>query len=142
MTKDNWLVVMALPLEAQDVFERAGIPVLYTGVGKVNAAMTLTRALAGYRQAGRSVPRVVNFGTAGSRRFATGTIVACTSFHQRDMDVSVLGFAPGNTPYEEIPAVLQFPTPFSLLPCAACGTGDSFETGEPAATFDVVDMEA
>ena len=109
MTEGEWLVVMALPLEAQDVFERAGIPVLYTGVGKVNAAMTLTRALAGYRQAGRSVPRVVNFGTAGSRRFATGTIVACTSFHQRDMDVSVLGFAPGNTPYEEIPAVLAIP---------------------------------
>jgi len=142
MTEDSWLVVMALPLEAQDVFERAGIPVLYTGVGKVNAAMTLTRTLAGFRQAGRSLPRVVNFGTAGSRRFATGTFVACTSFHQRDMDVSGLGFVPGTTPYEQIPAVLQFPTPFSQLPCAACGTGDSFETGEPAMTFDVVDMEA
>ncbi len=70
MTEEPWLVVMALPLEAQDVFERAGIPVLYTGVGKVNAAMTLTRALAGYRQAGRSLPHVVNFGSAGSRRFA------------------------------------------------------------------------
>ena len=38
----SWLVVMALPLEAQDVFEQAGIQVLYTGVGKVNAAMVLT----------------------------------------------------------------------------------------------------
>ena len=142
MTEDNWLVVMALPLEAQDVFERAGIPVLYTGVGKVNAAMTLARALAGYRQAGRSLPRVVNFGTAGSRRFAAGSIVACTSFHQRDMDVSGLGFERGITPYEEISAVLQFPARFSQLPCAACGTGDSFETGDPAETFDVVDMEA
>ncbi len=142
MTEENWLVVMALPLEAQDVFERAGIPVLYTGVGKVNAAMTLTRALAGYRHAGRSLPRVVNFGTAGSRRFAAENIIACTSFHQRDMDVSGLGFTPGTTPFEEIPAVLRFPTPFSQLPCATCGTGDSFETGDSAVTFDVVDMEA
>ena len=100
---------MALPLEAQDVFEQAGIPVLYTGVGKVNAAMTLTRALAGYRHAGQPLPRVVNFGSAGSRRLATGTVVACTAFHQRDMDVSGLGFAPGATPYEEIPAVIEIP---------------------------------
>jgi adenosylhomocysteine nucleosidase len=142
MTDGHWLVVMALPLEAQDVFERAGIPVLYTGVGKVNAAMTLTRALAGYRHAGAPLPGVVNFGSAGSRRFATGTVVACTAFHQRDMDVSGLGFERGTTPFEGIPAAIQFPTPFSHLPCAACGTGDSFETGESAVSFDVVDMEA
>lgn len=138
----GWLVVMALPLEAQDVFEQAGIPVLYTGVGKVNAAMALTRALARYRLAGQPLPRVVNFGSAGSRRFATGTVVACTAFHQRDMDVSGLGFDPGATPYEAIPAVLEFPTPFGDLPGSACGTGDSFETGARTMTFDVVDMEA
>jgi adenosylhomocysteine nucleosidase len=143
MTETNdWLVVMALPLEAQDVFEQAGIPVLYTGVGKVNAAMALTRVLAGYRHAGKPLPRIVNFGSAGSRRFATGSVVACTAFHQRDMDVSGLGFNPGATPYEEIPAVIEFVSPFSDLPCAACGTGDSFETGERAMIGDVVDMEA
>jgi adenosylhomocysteine nucleosidase len=142
MTEDDWLVVMALPLEAQEVFEQAGISVLFTGVGKVNAAMTLTRALAGYRHSGRPLPQVVNFGSAGSRRFATGTVVACTAFHQRDMDVSGLGFAPGDTPYEEVPAVLGFPTPFSNLPSASCGTGDSFETGERIVHCDVVDMEA
>jgi adenosylhomocysteine nucleosidase len=137
-----WLVVMALPLEAQDAFERAGIPVLYTGVGKVNAAMVLSKALAVCRHAGRPLPRVVNFGSAGSRCFATGTVVSCTAFHQRDMDVSALGFAPGATPYEEIPAVLEFPTPFGALPGAICGTGDSFETRAQTMHFDVVDMEA
>jgi adenosylhomocysteine nucleosidase len=138
----GWLVVMALPLEAQDVFEQAGIPVLYTGVGKVNAAMALTRALARYRHAGQPLPRVVNFGSAGSRRFATGTVVACTAFHQRDMDVSGLGFDPGATPFEDIPAVLECPTTFVGLPGSSCGTGDSFETGERAMPCDVVDMEA
>lgn len=138
----GWLVVMAMPIEAQGVFEQAGIPVLYTGVGKVNATMVLTRALAGYRHAGRPLPRIVNFGSAGSRRFDTGTVIACTAFLQRDMDVTGLGFDPGTTPYEEIPAVLGFPSPFGELPSSTCGTGDSFETGEPPAACDVVDMEA
>jgi adenosylhomocysteine nucleosidase len=84
----------------------------------------------------------MNFGSAGSRRFASGTVVACTAFHQRDMDVSGLGFASGTTPYENIAAVLEFPTSFSDLPRATCGTGDSFETRGQAMTFDVVDMEA
>lgn len=138
-----WLVVMALPLEAQGVFEQAGVPVLYTGVGKVNAAMSLTRALAGYRHAGCPMPGIVNFGTAGSRCHPAGTFVACTAFQQRDMDVSGLGFDPGTTPYEEIPAVIQGHCPFADLPRATCGTGDSFETGGTRAlTCDVVDMEA
>jgi adenosylhomocysteine nucleosidase len=138
----DWLVVMALPPEAQDVFERAGVPVLYTGVGKVNAAMSLTRALAAFRHAGRPLPAVVNFGSAGSPRFPAGTVVTCTTFHQRDMDVSGLGFEPGTTPYEDILPVLEFPSPFAGLPHGSCGTGDSFETGGSALTFDVVDMEA
>jgi adenosylhomocysteine nucleosidase len=138
----SWLVVMALPLEGRQVFEQSGIPVLYTGVGKVNAALTLMRALPLLRTAHRPPPRVVNFGSAGSRRFPTGTVVACTTFHQRDMDVSGLGFEPGVTPFEETPSVLTFPVPFADLPAVSCGTGDSFETGERAARCDVVDMEA
>jgi adenosylhomocysteine nucleosidase len=138
----NWLIVMALPIEAQDVFENAGIPVLYTGVGKVNAAMALTRELATYRQSSLPLPAIVNFGSAGSPRFPAGAVVACTTFHQRDMDVSGLGFAPGTTPYEEIPAALEFPTPFADLPRVSCGTGDSFVTGPLALQCDVVDMEA
>jgi adenosylhomocysteine nucleosidase len=142
MNEAGWLVVMALPLEAQGVFEQAGIPVLYTGVGKVNAAMVLARALSSYRHADKPLPGIVNFGSAGSSRFATGSVVACTAFQQRDMDVSGLGFAPGATPYEDVPAVIEFPTPFSELPGAICGTGDSFETSGRAMSCDVVDMEA
>jgi adenosylhomocysteine nucleosidase len=142
MSDSGRLVVMALPMEAQDVFETAGIPVLYTGVGKVNAAMALTRALASFRHAGRSLPRVVNFGSAGSPRFPAGTVVSCTTFHQRDMDVSGLGFAPGETPFETTPPVLEFSSPFTGLPHVSCGTGDSFEIGRKLLAFDVVDMEA
>ena len=135
------LVVMALEVESQGEFERAGVPVLYTGVGKINATFALTRRLVEYRCAGRPLPRVINFGTAGSRRFETGTLVGCHAFVQRDMDVSAMGFAPGNAPVEERPARLEFPVAFSRLPAAVCSSGDSFETGESAARCDVIDME-
>ena len=36
------LVVIALRVESSGVFEAAGVPVLYCGVGKVNAAIALT----------------------------------------------------------------------------------------------------
>ena len=135
------LLVMALPLESQQVFERAGVVVLYTGVGKVNAAHVLTRRLAEYRHAGRPLPRVINFGTAGSRRHGTGSVLECHEFVQRDMDVTGLGVPLGVTPFEEIPARLQFPAMFSGLPRGVCGSGDSFLMSEVAMECDVVDME-
>jgi adenosylhomocysteine nucleosidase len=136
------LVVMALGLESQGLFEQRGVPVLYPGLGKVNAAIALTRRLADYRHAGQAAPRVVNFGTAGSRKFLTGTLVACHRFVQRDMDVRALGFDYGVTPYEEVPAELEFAPAFADLPQGLCGSGDSFTTGEHVMHCDVVDMEA
>ena len=136
------LVVMALELEGQGAFERAGVPVPYTGLGKINAALVLGARLADYRGAGQPLPLVLNFGSAGSRRFATGSVVACERFVQRDMDVSGLGYPLGTTPFEEDGAELGFPEVFPDLPRGVCGTGDSFETGAPRLACDVVDMEA
>ena len=135
------LVVMALELEGGGAFERAGVPVLYTGLGKINAALVLGARLAEYRAAGRPAPLVLNFGSAGSRCFATGSLVACERFVQRDMDVSGLGFPFGITPFEEGGAEIAFPPVFADLPRGVCGTGDSFETGPPRLACDVVDME-
>jgi len=67
------LVVVALRAETAGVFEAAGIPVLYCGVGKGNAAMALARELACYRLQAQKMPLVLNFGSAGSRRCAAGT---------------------------------------------------------------------
>ena len=136
------LVVMALEIESQGLFEHRGVPVLYTGLGKVNAAIGLMHRLAAYQHAGRPAPLVINFGTAGSRRFATGTLVGCHRFVQRDMDVRALGFAYGVTPFEDIPTELAFPPVFSTLPQGLCGSGDSFATGESLMHCEVVDMEA
>ncbi|HEX4025914.1 MAG TPA: 5'-nucleosidase [Steroidobacteraceae bacterium] len=136
------LVVMALPIEAQELFEHGGVPVLYTGLGKVNAAMALMRRLCAYRAAGAALPLVINFGTAGSHHFATGAMVGCHRFVQRDMDVSALGFALGRTPFEDLPAQLQFPPLFGELPEGLCGSGDSFQTGAARLHCEVIDMEA
>ena len=136
------LLVMALPVESQGIFERAGVPVLYTGIGKINATHALTRRLADYRHAGRALPLVVNFGTTGSHCFDTGTVVACHEFIQRDMDVTGLGFELGVTPFEDLPPVIDFPPVFTALPNVKCGSGDGFVTAALDAKCDVIDMEA
>jgi adenosylhomocysteine nucleosidase len=136
------IVVIALRVESSGVFEAAGVPVLYCGVGKVNAAIALTKELSRYAQQGEEMPLVVNFGSAGSRCFATGTLVACQEFVQRDMDVSGLGFALGVTPYDEAPSALIFDPVFTQLPAAVCGSGDSFATADIEVDCAVIDMEA
>ena len=136
------LVVIALRVESSGVFEAAGVPVLYCGVGKVNAAIALTKELSRYAHQGEEMPLVVNFGSAGSRCFAPGTLVACQEFVQRDMDVSGLGFTLGVTPYDEAPSALIFEPVFTHLPAAVCGSGDSFATADIEVDCAVIDMEA
>ena len=142
MSPSKPLIVMALPQESRGQLERAGAQLLYTGVGKVNAAAALARRLAELRGAGNSPSRVVNLGTAGSRTIAAHTLIACNRFMQRDMDVSGLGFPAGVTPFDATPAVLEFPPVFAHLPQALCSTADSFATHLHAVDGDVVDMEA
>lgn len=139
------LVVMALPAESDGVFEGAGVRVSYCGVGKVNAAITLTRELRRYVHAGEALPLVLNFGTAGSRVHETGVLLACNEFIQRDMDVRGLGFALGVTPFDSAPVCLKFEPLFPHLTPAICGSGDSFATdpdAEAASACAVLDMEA
>lgn len=131
------LVCMALPEEGGKVLEELGAKVLYTGLGKVNAAYHLTKALA------KQKPKlVVNFGTAGSKLFNRREVVACNRFIQRDMDVSPLGFKKFDTPFEEVPMIISHRVFFNDLPNATCGSGDSFETNHSREMGEVVDMEA
>lgn len=136
------VVAMALPAESAGRFEKHGVEVVYTGVGKVNAAIMLTRRLARHRRDGRGPPLVINFGTAGGVTVPPRTLVACRRFVDRDIDVAPLGFTPGVTPFDELPPVLEFPPCFAGLPEALCGTGDSFATSTQRVACDVVDMEA
>ena len=100
---------MALPQESRGLLERAGAEILYTGVGKVNAAAALARRLAEMRCTGAGQPLVVNLGTAGSRTMPAHTLVTCNRFAQRDMDVSGMGLEPGVTPFDATPPVINGP---------------------------------
>lgn len=142
MNQAKTMIVMALRQESRGRLEAAGAQVLYTGVGKVNAASTLARRLAEMRCADSPPALVLNMGTAGSRKVATHSLVACNRFIQRDMDVSGLGFPAGVTPFDDAPPVLSFPPVFTRLPQLVCSTADSFATHQHAVDGDVVDMEA
>ncbi len=135
-------VVMALQVESAGVFEAAGVPVLYCGVGKINAAIALTRELDRWVRANEPLPLVLNFGTAGSRTHDTGALVACHEFIQRDMDVRGLGFEIGVTPFDDAPDRLRFEPLFDQLAAAVCGSGDSFAITPAEVACDVLDMEA
>jgi adenosylhomocysteine nucleosidase len=139
----SMLVVMALPLESGGALESLSVPVLYTGVGKINASYALTRELTRRTaQAGQGIDLVLNLGTAGSSVFHTGALVECTRFLQRDMDASALGFAVGETPYDDYPPMLGHEAMFPHLTQASCGSGDDFCVDYDPGAYQVVDMEA
>ncbi len=130
-------LIMALPGESQGLFEKENIPVFYSGIGKVNAALTAADVI--YKT---KCKVIINLGTAGSSKFKTHELVECTSFVQRDMDVSPLGFKIGETPLDDIPSEIETHPLCADLPKGVCGTGDNFETGTPKVACDIIDMEA
>ena len=135
----NPLVVCALRDELKVKSNKVNL--LYTGVGKINAAISMTRYLLK-----NSIPEyVINFGTAGSKIIPVGEMVDCTKFIQRDMDATGLGFEKYETPYDEkIPRVIDFSF-FKKNPINShltCATGDSFVNTSDLHIGDVVDMEA
>lgn len=130
-------LIMALPNESKGLFEQAGIEVHYSGIGKINAAF---KAFEVIQKTGCKT--LINLGTAGSSAFNRHDLVEVKTFLQRDMDVSPLGFEVGVTPLDDhLAAEIHLQPHFIDLPKAVCGTGDSFETGQPKVACDVVDME-
>ncbi|MDB5491611.1 MAG: mtnN 2 [Micavibrio sp.] len=129
------LLIFAMEQESQDLFP--GYDVLHSGIGKINAAYALTTRLA---QAAPGL--VINLGTAGSRRHKGGTIVNCTRFVQRDMNVTPLGFEKWQTPFSDDPVTIAHGLAIEGVMQGICGTGDSFDISAEATHFDVVDMEA
>ncbi len=120
------LVVMALKIESQGLFENAGYQVFYCGVGSVKATHNLTKWLQQYKPA-----RVLNLGTAGSHKYKPGSVVECTSFVQRQPN-----------DFLKRPSQMIKTEPLTNLPQVICGTGDFIETGVPITPCDVFDMES
>ncbi len=136
------LIVCALEVETQGKLD--DYDVLYTGVGKVNATFELTRKFGKF---GSYIPYdlVINYGTAGSRKIKKKTLVDCTKFIQRDMDVTGLGFMRGETPFEQDPPFVIQQQNVEFNPIgrnATCGSGDNFAEDKSQYYGEVVDMEA
>ena len=144
LDKKNVLIVSALEVETQGQLE--DYRVLYTGVGKVNATLELTKVLQkAHLHYLPPMPKlVINYGTAGSRKIKKKQLVDCTKFIQRDMDVTGLGFMKGETPFEsDPPLIIESTSEFNPIGRkASCGSGDSFVEDRTNYYGEVVDMEA
>ena len=135
--KNDLALIMALPNESKGLFEQAGIQIHYSGIGKINAAFTAFDVI---QKTGCKT--ILNLGSAGSSFFKAHELVEVKTFVQRDMDASPLGFEVGVTPMDQhFPHEIQLESYFKDLPQGICGTGDSFETGQPKVMCDLVDME-
>ncbi len=142
MDKDYILIVCALEVETQGQLDDWNV--LYTGVGKVNATYHMTKGIVDGITHGKRPRMVINYGTAGSRKIKKKTLVDCTKFIQRDMDVTGLGFMRGETPFEkDIPLMIESDCKFNPIGRhATCGTGDNFAEDKSQYYGEVVDMEA
>lgn len=85
---------------------RARIEPVMTGVGPVEAAVAVTRALADAKIGDGLPDLVVSLGSAGSATLEHTGVYQAISVSYRDMDATALGFGRGVTPFLDLPAVL------------------------------------
>lgn len=137
------LFVMAAPEEYGPAL-RQRIRPLMTGIGPVEAAVTVSAALARLAAQGGLPDAVVCLGSAGSRQLEQGGVYQASSVSYRDMDVSALGFARGITPGLDLPAEVPLPIRIPGVPLARLSSGAGIVTGPgyDAIDADMVDMES
>ncbi|MCD8505479.1 MAG: 5'-methylthioadenosine nucleosidase [Burkholderiaceae bacterium] len=131
---DKPLIVTALPQEFAYEPIPHDIPIVFTGLGKLNAGIAAMDAIALHKP---SV--VINFGTAGRLDTSINGLVEIAEVLQRDMMAEPL--APrGRTPFDDTPYLLE-----SGFKGVRCATGDSFVTAvDPwliQQNVQIVDME-
>ncbi|MBB4183636.1 5'-methylthioadenosine/S-adenosylhomocysteine nucleosidase [Sinorhizobium terangae] len=136
------LYVMAVDAEYGPSL-RTRIAPLMTGVGPVEAAVTLTRALAKLDAADSLPDLVVSLGSAGSATLEQTEVYQATSVGYRDMDASVLGFEKGATPFLDLPAVVKLPLRIPGVKEARLSTGANIVSGKAydGIDADMVEME-
>jgi adenosylhomocysteine nucleosidase len=128
------LIIVALRGELHPEALPSSLPLIYCGVGKVNAALATQRAIAEFQ------PReIINFGTAGRVNAQLTGLQKIARVVQRDMNAEPL--APrGVTPLMDGPHHFE-----SGEDGVICGTGDSFVTSRDEwlhdNKIDLVDME-
>lgn len=114
--------------------DKLDCPIIYTGVGKINAARTATEQILKYKP-----ELVLNVGTAGSLNPEMSGVFVVKDVIERDMLAEPL--APrGTTPFDRSNSIFQ-----SDKGTVRCATGDSFVTEKDpwliSNQVDLVDME-
>ena len=122
---------------------RARFRPLITGVGPVEAGVSVASALAALAGAGQGPDLVVSLGSAGSARLEQCGVYQAHSVAYRDMDATALGFAPGQTPFLDLPPVVMLDRQLPGIPAASLSTGANIVSGAAYARIaqDMVDME-
>ena len=90
--KSKTIILVAL----EDELPKKYLPtwnIIYSGVGKVNAAYSLSKAIHEFEPS-----TVINFGTAGTLNSNLNGLHEVSVFKQRDMNAVGLGFVLGETP--------------------------------------------
>lgn len=127
------VIFVALDIEFPMSMAPKGYNVVYTGIGKVNAAMTVAR----YLTTNPHVHTVYNYGTAGAEDDSVaGELLEVNALVERDMDLTPLGLPPYVTEENQVPYLFTSNRDTEII----CGTGDSF--ARPQLPYHIVDMEA
>jgi len=128
------VLIVALSTEFDESKLQEDFPVVYSGVGKLNAAYSTQEAINAYQP-----ELIVNLGTAGAINRLPGEILEINEVIQRDFDARPL------SPRGEIPFQNEFHSFRSDFGEYKCGTGDSFVTEvDPwflESKIEVIDME-
>ena len=124
----NDIILLAMPEEAPSLVGKENV--FFTGVGKVNAAITAATLIERHKP-----KRVFNFGTAGGIGLAHGQIYKCTYFSQRDVILGGCIVGPQSEALHK-PIVLDEDDGVRI------STGDNFVTDTYGIAADMVDMEA
>ncbi len=129
----NLLIITALESELKRDSLPAGVQIVYSGIGKINSALTTTKAIHQY-----APHQIMNFGTAGKVNASLHGLLSIGKVIQRDMDAEPLALR-GTTPF------CPRPNEYHSAGQFICGSGDSFVTAHDPwlheQGIDVVDME-
>ncbi len=130
----SYVIITALEGELDPSKISEDIPIVYSGVGKVNATIATLEAIQKFKP-----KTIINFGTVGKINPELHGLLRIKKVLQRDMQTEPL--APrGTTPFCKKPSEY-----FSEAGIYTCGTGDSFVTSQDdwliQQQVDVVDME-
>lgn len=138
----NVLFVMAVEAEYGPHLQKLFSP-LMTGVGPVEAGISVGAELALLAASNALPDLVVCLGSAGSRSLEQTEVYQATSVCYRDMDATALGFDKGATPFLGLPVTIALSPQIPGVRQASLSTGATIISGNAYDTIveDMVDME-